>query len=81
MLREIEEWNQLKECLVGVHLNDQRDKAAWRLNVSGKFTTKSLYRFITYAGVTDMRLKDIWQAYLPLKIKVFLWMVAQNRLS
>ena len=47
----------------------------WALESSKKFTTKSLYRFLTDCGVASRMARYIWKAKLSLKIKFFLWQI------
>ncbi|OEL14069.1 hypothetical protein BAE44_0024912, partial [Dichanthelium oligosanthes] len=41
------------------------------LEKSGKFSTRSLYRLMTFGGVVDMRMVDVWNTKIPLKSKIF----------
>lgn len=43
----------------------------WSLDKSHRFTTKSLYRFKTDAGIRNKTYKIIWRSRVLLKIKVF----------
>lgn len=43
----------------------------WSLDKSHRFTTKSLYRFKTDAGIRNKTYKIIWRGRVLLKIKVF----------
>ena len=45
------EWRYLMASLEGVMLTDESDNVCWKLEQSGKISTRSLYRFITFAGV------------------------------
>jgi hypothetical protein len=51
---EVAEWEQLLLKLGGVQLNDLPDKTIWRLEKKGIYTTKSMYRFLTF-GVCLIR--------------------------
>jgi len=46
-------------------LTEGADKVVWKLEKSGKFTTRSVYRFITFGGVIDLRTMEIWRAKIP----------------
>ena len=48
---------------------------------SRKFSNKSLYKLITNSGETDMRMKQVWEQKLPLKIKIFLWVLWHDRVQ
>lgn len=71
-ITELEEWNGLMEKLESVSLTEQNDRVIWKLEVLGKFSTRSIYRFITLGGVKDVRIMEIWSAKLPLKVQIFL---------
>ena len=55
------------------------DEVSWKLSSSGSFSVKSLYTKLTEGDVLDIA-RGLWKAGLPLKIKIFLWKMFQNRL-
>ena len=55
-----------------VQLSDGTDVVRWALEKSGKYSTSSLYKAMTYGGVTDTRAMMIWQSPIPLKVKIFI---------
>ena len=77
---DLELWKDLMSQLEGVRLNSEKDKVTWVLEKSGRFTTKSMYRWFLHRGVLNKRLCRIWKCRLPMKIKVFLWQISNNRL-
>ena len=62
-------------------LTEGADKVVWKLEKSGKFTTRSVYKFITFGGVIDLRMMEIWRAKISLKLKIFLWMAWHDRIQ
>lgn len=78
---EVAEWNDLQESLELVQLSAEEDMVTWALEASGKFSTKSLYKFMKNSGQIDLRMTEIWNSRLPLKIKIFLWMLWHNRVQ
>ena len=62
-------------------LTEGADKVVWKLEKSGKFTTRSVYRFITFGGVIDLRMMEIWRAKISLKLKIFPWMAWHDRIQ
>lgn len=40
-------------------LNDEPDKVVWKLEKSGKFATRSVYKYTTFGGVVDVRMMEI----------------------
>jgi hypothetical protein len=78
---ELEEWNELQALLENVCISDEEDEIQWELTVSKVFTTRSLYRLITSGGVNYRVAEKLWGCKIPLKIRIFLWQVFQNRLQ
>lgn len=55
------------------------DTIIWALKKSRMFSTKSLYRFITNKGMASRVAVHIWKCRIPLKIKIFLWQMFNNK--
>ncbi|KAG8099147.1 hypothetical protein GUJ93_ZPchr0013g37497 [Zizania palustris] len=77
---EIEQWNELQNLLGEVNLNNRDDQITWNLDKKG-FTTKFVYRFITFRVVLDTKMMDIWGSHLSLKVKVFIWLMFKGRIQ
>jgi hypothetical protein len=60
-------------------LSHGQDKIVWRLDQSGVFTVKSMYAKLSQ-GASIAHFKDLWAARVPLKIKIFSWQIALDRL-
>ena len=69
----------LRQLIDRVVLSDQPDAVSWALTSSGKFSVKSLYRKLCQ-GPSQLVVAGLWSAWLPLKIKLFLWQMFRNRL-
>jgi hypothetical protein len=41
----------------------------------------SLYKALTYGGVTNTRAMLIWKSPTPLKVKIFIWMAVHDRIQ
>lgn len=78
---QIEDWWRLRALLEGVVLSSGRDRVYWALESSNKYYAKSLYKNLTTGGVRDMRMLAIWSCDIPLKVKIFMWMVAHDRIQ
>jgi hypothetical protein len=52
---------------------------SWRLEPSGRFSTRSLYRALRNGPKLPLT-KLIWQPRIPLKIKIFTWLSCRGRL-
>jgi hypothetical protein len=48
------------------------DSVVWALEKDGQFSTRSMYKFLSFGGVTNRRMQEVWRAPIPLKVKVFL---------
>ena len=79
--QEFREWELLVELLTFVSLGEGRDIMCWALEKSGKYSTRSLYKALTFGGVKNKFLMGIWKTKIPLKIQIFLWMVYHDRIQ
>lgn len=78
---EIAAWHELLEA-VAHHEPDlahPHDRLSWRLEPSGRFSTKSLYQAIA-PSPGPAAFEIIWAIRVPLKIKIFLWQWIRGRL-
>jgi hypothetical protein len=55
------EWEIKQEMLQGVLITTRGDEVKWALSSSNKFTTSSLYKFLTSGGVSSKLSNCIWQ--------------------
>lgn len=51
------------------------------LERSGAFTTKSLYKELVCTGFSNRWMLCFWQTKVPLKIKIFLWRVVNDKIQ
>ena len=72
-------WEALAILVDSVALQDDPDRLVWALEPSGVFSVASMYRQLSQ-GATVAHAKDLWGARLPLKIKIFSWQLALDRL-
>ena len=70
-----------KRCFTSTQLTAENDTMFWKLNQSGTFTTKSLYSAIIFGGIKDTKLQELWKTPVPLKIKVFMWLMLKGRIQ
>ncbi len=68
-----------KATVAGKHLIDVCDGVRWRWSKSEVFSIKSLYFFLQDSGVADKRFVQLWKVNLPLKVKIFVWLVLRWR--
>ena len=38
----------------------------------------SMYKFITFGGIRDQQMMNVWKCSIPLKVKIFIWMAAHD---
>lgn len=78
---EFARWTLLYDELQRIALDpESKDTVLWVLDKPRCFTIKSLYRFLTNRGMPSRVAGIIWKCKIPLKIKVFLWQVFNNKL-
>jgi hypothetical protein len=80
-LREEKEWLELSQILEVISLTDDKDSVRWVLEKPKTFSTASLYRELTFSGFTNKWLLCVWHSKLPLKIRVFLWQVFNDKIQ
>ena len=78
---ELSEWESLMSMLEGAQLSHHIDQVIWRLEKSGDYTTKSMYRLLSFSGLNNRTVKKLWKNRMPLKLKIFLWLAFQDRLQ
>jgi hypothetical protein len=74
-------WGRLNEKLQGVSLSDVEDSVQRALENDGMFSTKSLYRHLSFGGVRSRWIEEVWGLKIPLKIKIFMWQIYNDRLQ
>lgn len=73
----LRQWEALKSSCSLVSLSDRKDKLFWKLEARGTFSVGSLYRSLKRAKV-PFPYSFLWKIKIPLKIKVFLWLVSKE---
>jgi hypothetical protein len=73
------DWEALVEVMDSTQLGEGNDRIGWSLDPSGTFSVNSMYAKLD-EGASVAHFKDIWAAKLPLKIRIFTWQLALNRL-
>jgi hypothetical protein len=74
------EWDALLQFLSTFKPDPHnKDHLLWRWSNSGKFTVKSFYQWLEFGGMVNHDFDTIWEAKIPWKIKIFLWLLKRNR--
>jgi hypothetical protein len=76
-----QEWQDLSEMLEGMELTNVPDSIRWCLDKKGVYTIKSLYNEIFFPGFENKWMLCIWTARIPLKVKIFLWQVCNDKIQ
>lgn len=76
MIKKIE----LRGKLSMVQINNVEDVPRWKANKSGICSVKSLYAQISNVG-PDRSFKYLWEAKIPLKIKIWQWLIWHNAIA
>jgi hypothetical protein len=63
------------------HLTLSLDTVRWVFEKSGQFSITSLYRELVFLGVVNKWMMSLWRVRLPLKIKVFLWQICNEKIQ
>lgn len=71
-----EHWQLLCQMVNSVHLSSDPDTVTWKLDNKGHFSVRSLYLQLKAGCMVGYRF--LWQLKLPLKIKIFLWLMLKN---
>ncbi|PNT70202.1 hypothetical protein BRADI_2g07627v3, partial [Brachypodium distachyon] len=71
---------KLHDLIWGVALNEERDRPKWKWSKSGIYTVKSMYEQLCNGG-RDRLFRHLWKAKLPLKIKIWLWLIWHNAIA
>jgi hypothetical protein len=79
--KEEREWDELTLLTDGVSLSHESDSVIWTLEKNKEFSTSSLYKALTFPGMVNTWLMNVWRAKLPLKIKIFLWQLFNDKVQ
>jgi hypothetical protein len=74
------EWQNLQNELQFFSLNSMlSDTIVWRWSPSGIFSIHSLYEWLEYEKFFNLEYASNWNTKIPLKIKIFLWLLKRER--
>jgi hypothetical protein len=70
----------LSQLLNQTHLSQVKDSPRWKWSKKGNFTVKSVYKQISGGG-RDRSFRHLWKSRIPLKIKIWLWLIWHNAIA
>ncbi|WVZ88110.1 hypothetical protein U9M48_034662 [Paspalum notatum var. saurae] len=77
----IAEYIELWDRLEGVHLHPiTEDKVIWKWSENGVYSARSAYRALHLSSQICPDYQLIWKAWLPLRVKIFLWLASRRRI-
>jgi len=68
---EVAELIKLESLIEEVDISESKDQLIWDLEPFGKFSSRSLHRLMSNPGEVDIRMKNMWEVKLQLKIRIF----------
>lgn len=73
-------WNNIKQVCDNLHLDvNKEDTLWWNLTKHGNFTVKSFYKALSLQNFV-FPYKKLWQIKVPLKVRIFIWLVIKNKI-
>lgn len=73
-------WGDIKKSCEALKSDDRNeDTIRWTLTKHGNFTVKSFHRALSLQNV-DFPHKKHWKFKVPLKIRIFIWLVIKNKI-
>jgi hypothetical protein len=72
--QNLHSWHKLVLRIANIHLNERRDEFIWSLKSDGQFSVSSMYQVLLDSDII-LHNSYIWKIKIPLKIKVFLWLL------
>ncbi len=69
----------LMHTISGIRPSNTRDTISWRWTQSELFSMKSLYSFLQDSGIRHNGFRELWGIKIPLKVKIFVWLVLKHR--
>jgi hypothetical protein len=79
--KEEREWGELTLLTGGVSLSQESDFVIWTLEKNKEFSTSSLYKEMSFPIMINKWMMNVWRAKLPLKIKIFLWQLYNDKVQ
>lgn len=71
-----DQWQEFQRRFLEFQFNEEEDRVRWKLCSNGEFSVHSLYTQLR--GLNVVHYKKMWDLKIPLKIKIFLWLMLKN---
>lgn len=76
---KLRDWDKIKQGFDNLHfIPNCRDRLCWNLTKQGTFNVKSFYNALCVQQ-TNVPFKKVWKFKIPLKIKIFIWLILKGR--
>jgi hypothetical protein len=72
-------WHNLVLRISNIHLNERSDVFRWSLKTHGQFSVCSMYQALLDLNIVPHN-SYLWKIKIPLKIKLFLWLVYREEI-
>jgi zinc-binding in reverse transcriptase len=69
----------IMRILHNLHLSSSLDSATWLKHLFRIYSVKSAYEFLNFRGIKLKKVETVWGLSLPLKIKLFFWLVIRDK--
>jgi zinc-binding in reverse transcriptase len=74
------DFNALCAYIQNTQLTIGSDEVVWRWKGNGQFSTHSAYEWLVCKGMTQEFCYLWWNLNIPLKIKVFMWLINKKNI-
>nr|GFB12468.1 RNA-directed DNA polymerase, eukaryota, reverse transcriptase zinc-binding domain protein [Tanacetum cinerariifolium] len=72
---ELEQYEDLVNCLATIHLAQMKERWAWSLTGDGDFSVKSVHNLLDDSLLNSNGSPTRWVKEIPIKINIFAWRV------
>jgi zinc-binding in reverse transcriptase len=77
----LQDLHKLQPIMAATSMTDNQGILRWWLTPNQQFTVHSAYKFLNNPGIPNPTLQRVWQTTTPPKIKIFIWLLLQNKLQ
>jgi zinc-binding in reverse transcriptase len=77
----LQDLHKLQPIMSATSMTDNQGILRWRLTPNQHFTVHSAYKFLNNPRIPNPTLQRVCQTTMPPKIKIFIWLLLQNKLQ